>query len=268
MFDFTNQAPARGLQAFKDAIYVYKKVATIFPHKATPLNSSVQTYTQFLESIVNHSIFNTLHAPWILRHNIGIEGIKSSIDNGTFYDHVRDAFILYARLHDNPITLERYCINDTYFTSELIRYVSKLIRDKEFLSLIQSLTPPDTLVEGISKTHKRNPMEALTKLVLWYRENKSRLECVSAGTFQVSPLHNEDTFIVSVLIYMNAHGIMHLDSPLWYQYKRAMTDTYSIQWEGTTFQAKPVTNYDHNAPPIASVLEGGIYIPHKGYNKE
>lgn len=268
MFDFTNQAPVRGLQAFKDAIYTHKKVATIFPHKATPLNSSVQGYINTLESILNHSMFNTLDKGWIIKHNIDIEGIKASIDNDTFYNLVRDAFILYARLHDSPTSLERYCYNTVYFSSELIRYVSKLIRDKQFLVTVESLDVPGPLLDSIGRQYGRSPMEALVKIVLWYRENKSRLERVSAGTFQVSPLHNEDKFATSALVYMNANGIMHLDSPLWHQYKRAMTDTYSIQWEGETFHAEPVTNYDHHAPPIASVLEGGVYIPHKGYNKE
>lgn len=264
MFDFSNEETAhdRAVSCFSTAME-NPHVRTIFPHKiTTPLSSLLTRYSKIVTDFYHGDFTKYLSVNWLIQHGIDITVFNA--DN--FYPTLTKAIIQYATVNADKgkQSILDFTFNEHTFSSPMILYMNKLIQDDSGIELYHTIVLTyKAELEAIKKRHGGNPIASCVKMTQWYRNVAPSLAIVSRGTFPISPLATESTFLAHVLNYMTIHGLMYPNSPIMIQWKEYITSTYHITWEGESTQTGKVDyDYKHKEgyESPKGILQGGYKL--------
>jgi hypothetical protein len=263
MFDLEQASTTqRAIDAF---IYAQtdSHVRRVFPHKVTqPYSRLLTYYGEVVEAFYHGKYLDYVSAEWLIQKNINTQIIEQSKKHDTFFSTLTDCFINYASIqHSNTTSnIVDFTFNESWHSSTLLHYLHKLLLDKDLMGIYSFITHKYTKeLSTISKKYSGNALQSAIKMVQWYRNTIPMVKLVSRGTIETSPLCNEQTFIAHMFAYMERHGLLYPNSPLFLQWKEAMSVKYHIKWEGQAIQeVKGDYDYKHVAKVIPKgILQGG-----------
>lgn len=245
------------LSIYKEA-YFYPEVQAVFTTK--PIKSkAIDIFQNTLNCIQDGSIYRILGNEYCNSHNIAVDDIAMSVANHRLHDLTVEAIRLYAKIKVGKVCISDFAINYYNISSNLLQMISRVVKDKEINSAMESIKVSETLAKQYEDKYREKLIRPLYSLVKWYRENKDRLFSVSYGTITISPLKDEESFIKDVSEYMLYKGPMYFNSPLWHTYTKAVSSVYNVVWEGVgEVVRKP--DYQHSTVKLAGVTAGGYKI--------
>jgi hypothetical protein len=226
-----------------------RTIQKCFNHKLTiPYGTEVETFikhgTAFYEG---RFIDDKFSLTWLKGNHITKELFAPYYNSDATFDLLSKAIHLYVKLHNNKTNIGTFMYNDR-FGSEFLKYGARIIHDSNIVGLERLLNAHHKDLMGKAESiHGGNGLLATLSLLEWYTAHSKRLSELNRGTFSISPLANETTWITAVLEWSAKYGVFYAGSPQFYKFTENFTEVYHILWEGEvhTGLGRVDTDYEH-----------------------
>jgi len=240
------------IDAYKDAMHISPSVKIVFDHRITR-SALMNKYAAHAYSFMNNAVAPILFGSF--------EGILGKIT----YNDITTAIVEYCK-DGKESSLDIFMYNPVTQRSMFLQTLQN-IRSKSAASDVATLLGKQVyqMILLVQDKHKIPMLDKIRKLVVWYRDNRKRIEEGNPGTFPLSPMRTINEFIRELTMRaVEDYSVYHINSPQWFLFAEHIEEVFHVDMYTTTaFHSGNVPDYDLTIVKASDILkpfQGGITL--------